>query len=170
HISEGVRVRRGAPEVTLWRGAAPLLDELEAGFGAAYSREGDQLHSQEPGIIPPVTSVDAAVGEDLLFTVDETLDGLDSGESTAEEFSDLPGLLAAIALDDAHVAAGAVARGHDRGGEAVEWMWATRFDSEQEHTTRGAVRVDGDAGAYAQRLRDGAPRTNGRMVVEEGEA
>lgn len=171
--SDAIAVASGTQEVVLWNDAAPMVEDLETAFDGYFTREGDALVLESDDTMPQAgrTALIAPIGDDLLWTSAATADGIDTGESAASLFNDLPGLLAAIDLEDAHLSRGAVAgEGSTDGDRAIEWLWATRLDAAEEHTTRGAIRVEGDAGAFAQRLLDGAPDTRGRMVVQEAEA
>jgi hypothetical protein len=169
--AEEVCVSRGPQEAVLWTDAAALLDDYEVAMGWRYTRDGDALRLAEDqrGTEPPSVQLIAQLGEDLVITTSDSTDVFDTGESTASGFRDLPTLLAALDLDDAHLACGCALP--DPGpDQALEWIWATRFDGTDDHTTRGAVRVQGDAAEYARRLVDGAADADTRIVVQEAEA
>ena len=172
-----VRLHAGPAHAVLWAGGADLLDSVESVMAAlapdTYLRDGDELRHDADSwdLSSGRFRLAAAVGEDLLLTTDDSTDGLDAADSAADSFADLPGLLAVIDLEDAHVALGTnVAEYADEEGDAVlEWVWATRFVSEQEHSTVGAVRVRGDADAIAQQLRDGAEQSPTGMRLAAAE-
>lgn len=167
-------LRSGMQEVGLWTDGAALLDDLEAGLDGFYAREGDELRfvpaEGEDPRLGPRTQLIAPVEKDLLFTSAESTAGIDGDGSLAELFTDLPGLLAAVDLEDAHLAT--TVRGstpEDGSDHASEWLWATRFEDAEECTTRGAARVVGDITAYAERLLDAAARHEDRLHVVEAE-
>ncbi|GAA1484063.1 hypothetical protein [Brachybacterium fresconis] len=120
------------------------------------------------GTTAPSIELIAQLGEDLVITMSGTIDVFDTAESFADEFRDLPGLLGTLDLDDAHLASGCSI---PRTGKAqtLEWMWATRFDGADDHASRGAVRVQGDAVDYAQGLLDGAADADTAIVVRRAE-
>lgn len=167
--AEEIRVARGGGEVVLWTDSAYRLEDFADAVGWRYERDGEGLRRAEDqrGAPPPPTAHIAPLGEDLVLTSTDSTDVLDTGTSSADLFDDLPGLLAALDLDDAHLLSGRV---ESADGPVREWLWATRFDGAAEHTTRGAIRVAQDAPGCARRLLDGAAGSEDRMVVREAEA
>lgn len=174
-LPEAGLLRSGMQEVSLWTDGAGLLDELEAGLDGFYAREGDELRfvpaEGEDPRLGPRTQLIAPVEKDLLFTSAESTAGIDGDGSLAELFTDLPGLLAAVGLEHAHLAT--AVRGstpEDGSDHASEWLWATRFEDAERHTTRGVARVVGDITAYAERVLAAAGQDDGWLDVVEAEA
>lgn len=170
--SEAIALSGGLEEVVIWVDAASMLEDLESAVGGTFTREGDELQRAGTGdaLRADHTARIAAAGDDLLWTSDGAAGSVDMGDSATTLFHDLPGVLDALDLKDSHLARGAVTlEGTAEGNGATEWLWATRFDSAEEHTTRGALRVDGDAGAFAQRLLAGAASARTRMIVQDAE-
>ena len=168
-------LRSGMQEVSLWTDGAGLLDELEAGLDGFYARKGDELRfvpaKGEDPRLGPRTQLIAPVEKDLLFTSAESTAGIDADASLTALFTDLPGLLAAVGLEDAHLAT--TVRGstpEDGSDHASEWLWATRFEDAEEHVTRGVARVVGDITAYAERVLAAAGQDDGWLDVVEAEA
>lgn len=177
--TETARVWRHGNEAAVWAGAAGMLDDLEAALGPYVVREGDQLRVAE-GSDPRAsvyTRIVASLGEDLVFTTEETLDGFDAEESVADLFVDLGELVSEMDLEDPHLVSGTVFTDVSNFGDdahATAYVFGSRFDSAEQCTTRGAVRVEGDAGVVAQRLKDEAPpeddELTGFLRVVEAEA
>lgn len=159
--TETARVWRHGHEGVLWTGAAGMLADLEAALGPYVKRDGDELRVAE-GSEPSVsvfTRIVAPLGEDLAFSTEETLDAFDSEESAADLFTDLGELIAAMDLEDPHLVTGGVRTDLSAAPEepgASAYVFGTRFDSAERTTTRGAVRVHGEAEVVAQRMLDEA--------------
>lgn len=152
-----VRVWRREVDVALWTGAAGLLDDLEEAFGGVAERSGDELRVTDSTRNPddPATRLIAAVGDDLVLTTAETADGLDSEDSVVDLFTDLGELFSTMDLEEPHLVTGALLGTAATGSGApfaTTHLVATRFDSPEHFTSRGAARVQGDAEVVAQRM------------------
>lgn len=164
--TEALCVNAAPGEVALWADAAELLEEIEPALGGMFEREGDSLRvvpEFDAGPGDQFTSLIAPVGKDLLLTMEEDTSHVDTDASAAEHFEYLPALLEALDLEDAHL----ITLHRDRVGGSFgpmggpipegdatvpEWIWATRFDSPEEHTSLGVLRVVGDARAYREQM------------------
>lgn len=177
--AQTARVWRHGHEGVLWTGAAEMLEDLQGALEPYVVRDGDQLRvadGSEP-TISVYTRIVAPLGDDLVFTTEESLDGFDAEESVAELFADLGELVAGMDLEDPHLVTGALHTDPAEtmnGPRATAYLFGTRFDSAEAYTTRGAVRVEGDAGVLAQRLQDEArsrsDELTGLLRVVEAEA
>lgn len=158
--------RAGA--ATLWTGVADLLGDYQRAFGSAATREGDTLVLEGERIERTVV---AAIGEDLVATTAPSADDLD-GRPTAESlYEDLDDLLALLELENAHLMTSVIRPADDGAVEAYarEAVVATRFESSEEHASRGVLRAEGDAAELAQRLLDPEELQEGQLVAETAE-
>ncbi|MGP9680775.1 MULTISPECIES: hypothetical protein [unclassified Brachybacterium] len=167
--TETIRVNRDGHEGVLWAGAAGMLEDLAEALGEYVVRDGDRLRVAE-GFEPATsiyTRIAAPLGEDLAFSTDETLDGFDAEESVADLFPDRGELIAAMDLEDPHLVTGAsytdLSEASDAPGPTA-FVFGTRFDSAEAYTTRGAVRVHGDAKVVATRMLDEASSKGDEMT------
>ena len=154
-LSSGLAVRRGSEiEVVLWPDEAKWLDELHEALNGIFVKDGELLRRQEDLDFLGAwdTRVIGPVGEDLVFTTEDSLAGLDAEDTVDQLFDDLAGLWSAADPGDAHLAT-AVRAGHPghevNDGDVSELLWATRFDSPEQHTTLGVLRALGDPSALA---------------------
>lgn len=159
--AEAVSVYATPGVVALWVGGAELVEEIEPMLEGMFVRDGDTLRIDpelDPQSEDQFLSLIAPVGDDLVLTMEEDTSHVDTDASTMEHFDHLPALLEALDLEDAHLASAFRNRVEGRSREidahAPEWVWATRFDSPEEHTSLGAIHVDGDSAAFVRQMLD----------------
>lgn len=162
-LASGLAVRRGSElEVVLWPDEATWLDELHEALNGVFVREGELLRRREDLDFHGAwdTRVIGPVGEDLVFTTEDSLEGIDAEDTVDQLFDDLAGLWSAADPGEAHLAT-AVRAGHPghevTDGDVSELLWATRFDSAEKHTTRGVLRALEDPNALAARWEQDNP-------------
>ena len=127
------------------------------------TRDGDQLVLEAGSAVRHLLAVQ---GEDLLFTTAESLEELEGNRGVDEQYADLPRLLEVLDLEDAHVVTSIIVPSPESDEPTVrEQMIATRIDSADTHTTRGAVRTDGDAEALADLLLQHSVTDTGEIGV-----
>lgn len=159
--TEAVSVYATPGVAALWVGGAELVEEIEPMLEGMFLRDGDTLRIDpelDPQSEDQFLSTIAPVGDDLVLTMEEDTSHVDTDASTMEHFEHLPTLLEALEVEDAHLMSAfrnrveEVIPGVD--AHAPEWVWATRFDSPEEHTSLGAIHVDGDSAAYIRQMLD----------------
>lgn len=176
-------------QAALWRGVDEgLLAEIEELLAIPdhsgqpqYTREGERLLpadelAQEAGTPPFVV---AQNGNDVQIYQEVDTPKFGASSSAVDLFIDLPELMDAVDLPDAHIAQafshiwsnGGAPEARDEGETVtfVEWYYATELSSATEHSSRGALRVrDGDPEIARKSLLAGAAnhRSTDLVVID----
>lgn len=180
-----VLVTQSLRQASLWRGVDEgLFAEIEEQLAIPdlegqphYTREGERLlptMEPTPGGWPSFVIMQS--GADLQICQEVETPGFGGSSSAVDLFIDLPELMDAVDLPEAHIARAVSYVWSDEGAPSVrdegetatfvEWYYASELTSSTEHISRGALRVrDGDPEIARKALLAGAATHRGTDLV-----